>query len=268
MFKRDLKRYYRQIFIDLVDAVKLGYMFDDKMYFDAAQPMGLISSAYIAQRITNAVIFILRKRGICGVNYINDIGWVASPTEAQQQFDDVGSLLQELGILESAAKASPPSTKMLFLGIQLDSIKQTMEIDAERLKNIKAEIACWMGKKYPTLKQVQSIIGSLSFCASCIPKGRLFFSRILFFMKTFKSKCFHKIPVGVRKDLNWWNVFAQNFNGIAAIPSLNCEQPDSVFSTDTCLTRGGGWNKQHYFHFIQQGKYIYQFELYSVIIAT
>ena len=56
---------------------------------------------------------------------------------------------------------------MLFLGIQLDSIKQTMEIDAERLKNIKAEIAHWMGKKYATLKQVQSIIGSLSFCASC-----------------------------------------------------------------------------------------------------
>ena len=129
MFKRDLKRYYRQIFVDLVDAVKLGYM-----YFDAALPISLTSSAHIAQRITNAVIFILRKRGICGVNYIDDIGCAASPAEAQQQFDDVGSPLQELGILESAAKASPPSTKMLFLGIQLDSIKQTMEIDAERLK--------------------------------------------------------------------------------------------------------------------------------------
>ena len=67
-------------------------------------------------------------------------------------------------------------------------------------------------------------------------------------MKTFKSKGFHEIPVGVRKDLNWWNVFVQDFNGIAVIPSLNWEQPDSVFSTNACLTGGGGWNKEHYFH--------------------
>ena len=167
--------------------------------------------------------------------------------EAQQQFDDVVFLLKELCILESTAKASPPSTKMLFLGIQLDSIKQTMEIDAVRLKNIKAEIAHWMGKKYAMLKQVQS---------------------------TFKNKGFHKVPVGVRKDLNCQNIFAQDFNGIAAILSLNWEQPDSVFSTDACLTGGGGWNKEQYFHFkfpesiIQQGKYINHFELYTVMIAT
>ena len=73
MFKKDLKRYYRQIFVDPVDAVKLGYMFENEMYFDDALPMGVTSSAYIAQRITNAVIFILREKGIQGVNYIDDI---------------------------------------------------------------------------------------------------------------------------------------------------------------------------------------------------
>ena len=257
-----------------MDAVKLGYMFDGEMYFDTVLPMGLTSSAYFAQRITNAVIFILRKKGIQGVNYIDDIGGAASPSEAQQQFDDLGSLLKDLGILESTAKATSLSTKMVFLGIQLDSIKQTMEIDAERLMNIKAEITSWMGKKYATLKQVQSIVGSLSFCACCIPEGKLFFSRILSFMKTFRGKGFHKISKEVRKDLNWWHVFVQDFNGVAAVPSLNWEQPDSVFSTDACLTGRGGWNNEHYFHFrfpqsiIQQGKYINQFELYTVMIAT
>ena len=96
-----------------------------------------------------------------------------------------------------------------------------MEIDAERLMNIKAKITTWMGKKYATLKQVQSIVGSLSFCASCIPEGRLFFSRILSFMKTLKGNGFHQIPREVRKDPNWWHIFVQDFNGIAVIPSLD-----------------------------------------------
>ena len=274
MFKRDLKRYYRQSLVDPVDAVKLGYMFEDEMFFDAALPMGLTSSAYIAQRITNAVIFILRNRGIHGVNYIDDIECAASVSEAQQQFESVGTLVQELGIMESTAKTTPPSTKMIFLGIQLDSVKQTMEIDRDRLASIKVEIANWMGKKYTTLKQVQSIVRSLSFCASCIPEGNLIFSRILTFMKSFRGKGFHKIPVGVRKDLSWWNVFAQQFNGVAAIPALNWQQLDSVFSMDACLTGEGGWTNKHFFHFrflgsiIQQGKYINQFKLYTVMIAT
>ena len=171
MFKRDLKIYCRQIFVDPVDAVKLGYMFEGEMFFDAALSMGLMSSAYIAQRITYAVIFFLRKKWYTWVNYLDDIGCAASVSEAQQQFESLGTLWQELGIMESTAKVPlPPSTRMIFLGIQCDSVKKPMEIDRDRLSSIKAEIANWMDKKYATLKQVQSTMGSLSFCASCIPE--------------------------------------------------------------------------------------------------
>ena len=76
------------------------------MIFDAALPMGLTSSAYIAQMITNTVIFILRKRGIHGVNYIDDIRCAASVSEAQEQFESLGNILQELGIMGSTAKAT------------------------------------------------------------------------------------------------------------------------------------------------------------------
>ena len=73
--------------------------------------------------------------------------------------------MKDLGILESTSKATTPSTKMVFLGIQLDSIKQTLEIDSVRLASIWKEIDKWMGKTHAKLKEVQSIVGSLSFCA-------------------------------------------------------------------------------------------------------
>ena len=82
LLKRDLKRYYRQIFVDPVDAVKLGYWFQDNIYFDTALPMGMTSSAYIAQRITNALTFILQEKRILGVNYIGDIGCASSKESA------------------------------------------------------------------------------------------------------------------------------------------------------------------------------------------
>ena len=41
MFKRDLKRAYRQIPIDPGDIHVLGYKWDNKLYFDTALPMGL-----------------------------------------------------------------------------------------------------------------------------------------------------------------------------------------------------------------------------------
>ena len=78
LFKRDLKRYYRQISLDPVDAVKLGYRFQNNIYFDATLPMGMTSSANIAQRIINALTFILQEKGIHGLNYIDDIGCASS----------------------------------------------------------------------------------------------------------------------------------------------------------------------------------------------
>ena len=202
LFKRDLKRYYRQIFIDLVDAVKLGYRFQNNIYFDATLSMIMTSSAYIAHRITNALTFILQEKGIYGVNYIDDIGCASPENTAEADFLMSGQLLNDLGILESTSKATPPSSIMVFLGIQLDSIKQTLEIDSVRLASIQQEIGKWMGKTHAKLKEVQSIVGSLSFCASCIPEGRLFFFRILSFLKSFQGKGYRKILNSVRKDLN------------------------------------------------------------------
>ena len=45
MFKRDLKRAYRQIPVDPGDIHVLGYKWDNKLYFDTALPMGLKSAA-------------------------------------------------------------------------------------------------------------------------------------------------------------------------------------------------------------------------------
>ena len=137
LFKRDLKQYYRQIFVDLSDAVKLRYYIDDLVYIDSIFPMGMMSSCYIAQWVSSIIPYIMKQRGYSAVNYIDDLGGVNTPDKASLVFEELGKILVEIGILESVGKATPPSTKMIFLGIQLDSISQTLSIDTDRVFQIK-----------------------------------------------------------------------------------------------------------------------------------
>ena len=85
--------------------------------------------------------------------------------------------------MESTKKATPPATKMIFLGILLDSVKQTLSIDAECLQSIKDMVEEWLMKNVSTLSELQKLVGQLSFTATCVREGCLFFSRILTVLK-------------------------------------------------------------------------------------
>ena len=275
LFKHDLKRYYRQIFVDPSDAVKLGYYVNDVIYIDSTLPMGMTSSCYIVQRVSSIIPFIMQQRGYSAVNYIDDLGGVDSASKAELAFEELGNILAEIGILESVQKATPPSTKMVFLGILLDSINQTLSIDSERLQNIKATVSIWLNKSKALLNELQKLIGLLSFAATCVREGQLFFSSILTVLKeAYLAGKQVEITCEMKKDLHWWDKFLIDYNGASCIPTDVWSRPDEIFSTDSCLSGCGACLSSHFMHFeipdfiIKEGKRINQFELYAILIAT
>ena len=273
LFKRDLKRYYRQIFVDPSCIYLLGYTFGGHIYFDAALPMGLTSSAYIAQRVSSALIFAFQQKRFDAVNYIDDLGGAEVEGKANSAFETLGKILADIGILESKSKACSPAKQMLFLGILIDTENMTVSIDQSRLDQVKSLLDVWENKSEASLKETQSLVGVLSFCATCVREGRLFFSRILNFLKTLPKLGRKTIPNSVKLDVQWWSRFMTEYNGVTVIPSEVWTQPDEIFSSDACLTGGGAWTSTEYMHFVfpdsilKTGKYINQFELYSVLIA-
>ena len=108
VFKRDLHKACRQMFVDLGNIHLLGYMFDGLYYFDTTLTMGMRSSADICQRCTDAVMFIYREIGYNGNNYLDDLGSAEAACRAWLAFQELGELLKQLGIWESLAKACPP----------------------------------------------------------------------------------------------------------------------------------------------------------------
>jgi hypothetical protein len=70
--------------------------------------MGLKSSAFICQRITNADSFGASKCGFQVINYLDDFISADTSSEALRSFQHLAQLLQSLGLNESTDKAAPP----------------------------------------------------------------------------------------------------------------------------------------------------------------
>ena len=121
--------------------------------------MGCRSSCYIAQRITNALKFILQGMIVETVNYLDDLGRAEVPELAEESFRKMGNLLIDLRIAESVNKACGPCTRMLFLGITVDTVKLTLELDEERLLELCQLLENWDNVTHASLKQMQSLVG-------------------------------------------------------------------------------------------------------------
>lgn len=101
LFKRDLKRAYRQIPIDPGDASLVGYSFNGQFYFDKMLSMGCRSSAHICQRITCCITFICGICNISIINYLDDFAGADTPDKAWISYQELGNILKYSGLEES-----------------------------------------------------------------------------------------------------------------------------------------------------------------------
>ena len=143
LFKRHLKRAYRQFPIDPFDYPLLGYQWNNELCFDVVLPMGLKTAAMACQRSTSAVHYMLSQDGCYVVNYLDDFLHVASPDTACQDYETCGHLLHDLGLQESLAKASPPSTVLTCLGVEVNTVDLMLSVTPERLHEIETLLLQW-----------------------------------------------------------------------------------------------------------------------------
>ena len=123
------------------------------------------------------------------------------------------------------------------------------------------------------IKELQSLLGKLSFVSSCVRPGRVFMQRHLVFLRSIYSSTSSEFPVPdyIRDDLKWWNTYLSCFNGVSMM-SLKMCQPDDEFAMDSCLTGCGGVSGREYFKavfppFIQDLQlHINALELLTIVI--
>lgn len=275
LFKKDLKRAYRQISIDPKDYNLVSFVWNKHVFCDTVLSMGLRSAANICQRTTNAISFIMLQVGIAILNYLDDLAGAEHKQKAEFAYKCLGAVLLKCGFEEALNKACPPSEIMSFLGVLFNTVTMTMEIIPERLLEIHSLIKFWLNKDTASLKQVQSLLGKLNFIAPCVNPSRIFVSRLLLWLRSIydSPEILHSIPHFVKKDIIWWDRFLPVYNGISLMEYEHWSAPDGIFSSDSSLTGCGGFWNGCYFHtkfpdrIMKKGFHISVLEILSIIIC-
>ena len=234
MFKIDLSRYFRQTPLDPGDYSLIGYIIKGKIYLDKVLPMGLRSAPYIAQRITNAIVFIPRRMELFLLNYMDDFVGAELKNKIWESFNALTQLLATLNVETSKEKIVPPITRLEFLGITFDSVKMTMEISEQKLVEIKQELDTWLLRTSAKRREVESLIGNLQFVAKCVRPHRIFLSRLIRWISGMERKLNYSIPLEARKDIAWWARCIQEFNGVSLVWLHKEPDTDAIIQTDAC----------------------------------
>ena len=189
--------------------------------------------------VTTAVVFIHTEHGFFAINYLDDLGGAEPEETAYTAFQNLRDILQKMGLQEAANKTVAPCTLMVFLGIEVNTATLTLTIPPEKWIEIQEILKKWQNYTCVSKKQVQKLAGSLNFACRCVRSGRVYLSRILNFLRSFKNENKKAITEEVRRDIDWWIEFAPSYNGVSLMVENDWTEPDVIFSSDSCL-RGGG----------------------------
>lgn len=149
LYKRDLRKAYRQFPVDPKDYPFLGCTWNKQLYFDTVLTMGLRSAA-ICQRSIDAVAWVASQQGRVVFKYLDDFIGVSPAFNAQTDFQALSDLLSSLGLHESSEKACPPSPVMICLGVELNTDAITLSVSPGRLCELEQLLEQWIHKRTAT----------------------------------------------------------------------------------------------------------------------
>ena len=234
LYKRDLEGAFRQFCTDPGDYKFTGLSWNGWTYLDTRLAMGLRSSAFCCQSVTELVAYIASEKAHVLV-YLDDFGGAELAARAEFSFQHLGKLISYFGLKEAQGKAVAPTTRMEWLGISFDTVEWTMALKPGKLQ----ELLVWLPKllKHRRVKKVllQKVLGNLVWASAVVRAGVIFFNRLLVLLRKLKRPN-HSIHFSneAKKDVQWWVLALQQYEGKCPIPP-SVWTPLTNFYTDASL---------------------------------
>ena len=188
---------------------------DGQWYFfvDKCLPFGSSISCAHFQSFSNALAHIVRFRTHRKpTNYLDDFLFAALlKMVCNQQVKVFLWLCEQIRLPVSFEKTFWGSTKLTFLGLLLDMVKQLVCLPAEKIHKAILLIEKVKGNRKITVHNLQKLCGFLNFLCRAIVPGRAFTRRLYAYTSGGKSqlKPHHhiRITAEMRADLEMWLVF-------------------------------------------------------------
>ncbi len=180
--KIDVKEAYRNVPVHPDDRHLLGMSWEGKHFVDCQLPFGLRSAPILFSALADALEWIVRQRGITYCMHYLDDFLTLGPAQLDVCEANLRLLVEScttLGVPLKMEKVEGPATSMVFLGIELDTVKGTMSVPQEKLGRYRRELEEWKDRKAARKREVLSLIGKLSHVCKVIKPGRIFLRRMI-----------------------------------------------------------------------------------------
>ena len=144
-------------------------------------------------------------------HYLEDF-WTCGPpapsTLCHNNLDHMLTICDELGFATNPQETVLPCTQLELLGVELDSVAQEAGITETSLGETIDMLYEWRLQSSCTKRQLQSLIGKQLYLLSLSPRQNVQELQNV-------QRPSHHIWLGYHflKDLNWWLLFLQDWNG-------------------------------------------------------
>ena len=256
MAKVDVQSAYRLLPMQPSDYPYLGLQLESDIYIDLMLPMGAKISAAHWERFGHLWEWlILAKTPFPGkiCRYLDDL-LCCFPTHinasgAQLLLQQILDLCTFIGLPLAPEKLVKPTTRLVFLGLEIDSINQTFKVPAPKLQDSIQSINSMLSRTSCKVRKIQSLAGLLSFLCKALPAGRPFLRRLFDAIKGQPRHHWVHINTGIKQDLQTWLSFLRIYNGLTPFPPLqSLRSTDLHLFTDASLTGYGIVCGTHWAH--------------------
>lgn len=223
MAKRDIKSAFRLLPVFPGDFHLLGMKFEDNFYFDKCLPMGCSRAPMLFETFSTFIHWcVAYKSGLQTLDhFLDDFIFVGSnkTDECVRLAVTFEQICSELEIPVAAEKSVGPTTVLVFLGLELDSNEMLVRVPLHKIEELLELLQSYASRKKMSLKELQSIVGKLSFVSRAVRSSRAFLRRFYDAMSGLKKPHYKlRINQELRADFLMWVEFLNNFNGVVYIP--------------------------------------------------
>ena len=234
--KLDVKNAFRLLPVHPADRPLLGMCWNGRIFVDQTLPFGLRSAPKLFNAVADALQWVMEQRGVSFViHYLDDFLTCGAPDsdECDRNFQVMLQIFNELGVPYALAKCEGPTTVLIFLGIEIDTVKHKLRLPAEKLRRLQETIEAWRGRKKCLKRELLSLIGQLQHASTVVKPGRVFLSRMISLASTLKGLDHHcRLNYAFRSDLEWWHKFLAGWNSVSLFWEVDKLNPDLTLLSD------------------------------------
>ena len=192
---------------------------------------GLKTAPRIASLLLDVVSSALADAGVEHTRYLDDFFFIVASTaeRAWASAHVAAAIIKDFGLALAPGKVEGPLQRLEFLGIVVDSLQQTLSISEERRGELMALLTEFKGRRWSSVKKLQSLLGKLAFAATVLPGARPFMRRIIDRIAGHTSG---KMQLGAafKADIAYWQSHLDGWNGTAKWRSVRATP--FVFASD------------------------------------